>query len=157
MRKVFCSTNLTIITSVALASCATPASITTLRPSGGPESATPQLARFMRERVNVPFAFAMMESETNRPIRMHKAAGLMREAARHLVHWSTPPSASPQGREVFYAYAQSLERHIGRLEFASAARETDAIANSLERIRQTCNDCHHFFRPASQLSRDVMF
>ncbi len=129
----------------------------TLRPSEGPESATPQLARFMRERVNVPFAFAMMESETNRPLRMRKAAGLMREAARRLVHWSTPPTVSPQGQQVFHAYAQSLERHIGRLELASTTRETGGIANSLERIRQTCNDCHHFFRPASQLSRDVMF
>lgn len=110
----------------------------------------------MRERINVPFAFAMMETASNRPRRMHKAAGMMRLAAQRLVHWD-PPAASAEGRDVFFAFARSLERHIGRFEAASAAQDTRAIAESLERIRQTCNDCHHFFRPASKTSPDVMF
>jgi hypothetical protein len=159
MGTVFCSFERLLITILTAASCAPAATTSTMsfHAPGGPESAAPQLARFMRERVNVPFAFAMMEAATMRPHRMHTAAGLMRDAARHLVHWSNPPAVSDEGRQVFVAYAQSLERHIGRLERASTQRDTDAITDSLERIRQTCNGCHHLFRPASRISRDVLF
>jgi len=88
---------------------------------------------------------------------MHKAAGVLRVAARHLMHWSDPPVVSAEGRDVFFAYATDLERRIEVLEHATAVHDPEAITDSLEGIRRTCNGCHHFFRPASGVSRDVLF
>jgi cytochrome c556 len=113
------------------------------------------LARFMRENLNVPFSFAMMATATKRPHRVHMAASVLREAAYHLADWPDPPAVSMQGRDVFYAYATNLAYHVRRLERATAGHDAPQVAYSLERIRQTCNSCHSFFRPASRFSPDV--
>ena len=144
--------NLSIIAIAALAGCAAPATA-----SGGPATVlkAPSLARFMRESLNVPFSFAMMATASQRPHRVVKAASLLGDAAHHLADWADPPRVSPQGREVFYAYAANLGHHVRRLEFATQHRDAEATADSLEQIRQTCNRCHNFFRPASRISPDV--
>lgn len=114
------------------------------------------LARFMREEVNVPFSFVMIEAATEHGgRRVHKAASVLREAARDLVEWTDPPVMSDEGRDVFHAYAQNLELHVARLE--DAAERHEDSAESVEQIRQTCNSCHRFFRPASFLSPDVAY
>jgi len=116
------------------------------------------LARFMREEVNIPFSFVMLESATTqRDRRVHRAAMVLREAAQDLMHWSDPPVFSDEGREVFFAYAQNLEHHVTRLEDAAAHSEDQLAADSVEQIRQTCNHCHRFFRPASVISSDVAY
>jgi hypothetical protein len=137
---------------VLACSCAAPVSIpTTTR-------ATPPLARFMREEVNVPFAFVMLETASaQRGRRVHKAASILREAAHDLVHWSDPPVASDEARDVFYAYAENLEFHVTHLEDAAAHHEHVRTLDTLEQIRQTCNHCHHYFRPASVISPDVAY
>lgn len=110
----------------------------------------------MREAVNVPFSFVQIEAATEqRDVRVHRAATVLRAAAQDLIQWSDPPVASEEGREVFYAYAQNLEFHSARLEDAAAHREDSA--ESVEQIRQTCNHCHRYFRPASFLSPDVAY
>lgn len=115
-----------------------------------------QLSRFMREAVNVPFAFVLLETaSTPRGPRIHKAASILREAAHDLVHWADPPVMSNEGREVFYAYAENLEYHVTRLE--DAAAHDVLTLDALEQIRQTCNHCHRFFRPASVISPDVAY
>jgi hypothetical protein len=118
-----------------------------------------QLGRFMRESMNVPFAFVMLETATaqQRGRRVHKAATFLHDAARDLVEWAQPPTATAEGREVFYTYAQHLEYHAARLEDAAAQRDTHLATDTLEEIRQTCNDCHHFFRPAAKFSPDVAY
>jgi hypothetical protein len=117
-----------------------------------------QLARFMREEVSVPFSFVMLETATaRRGRRVHRAATVLREAARDLAHWSDPPVASDEGRDVFYAYAENLELHVARLEEAAAHHEPQATADTVEEIRQTCNHCHRFFRPTSFISPDVAY
>jgi hypothetical protein len=116
------------------------------------------LARFMREEVSVPFSFVMLEqATTRRGRRVHRAATVLREAARDLAHWSDPPVFSDEGRDVFYAYAENLEYHVARLEEAAAHREPELAAHTVEEIRQTCNHCHRFFRPASVISPDVAY
>jgi hypothetical protein len=116
------------------------------------------LARFMREEVGVPFSFVMLETaSTPRERRVHKAAGVLREAATSLVHWTDPPVPGDEARGVFYAYAENLELHAARLEDAAANRELDLAAESVEQIRQTCNQCHRFFRPSSVISPDVAY
>jgi hypothetical protein len=117
-----------------------------------------QLAQFMREMVSVPYSFAMLETAgKKRPQRMYKAATVLRASAQHLSHWSDPPTVSAQGREVFYAYARNLVHHVGRLEASVQEHDTEVLVDSLEQIRQTCNNCHRYFRPASRLSSDVLF
>jgi cytochrome c556 len=149
MLRVMVSLNI----GVFMISCAAPsqAFVETARPVA-------PLSRFMREEVSVPFSFAMLATASaHRGRRVHQAASMLREAAHDLVHWSDPPAVSEQGQRVFYAYAENLEYHVSRLEHAAANREPEQAADSLEQIRQTCNSCHHFFRPASRISPDVAY
>lgn len=115
------------------------------------------LGRFMREAVNVPFAFVQLETVTaaHRGRRVHKAANMLHAAARDLVDWSSPPVDTAEGREVFVTYAQQLEYYAATLE--DGANERDLAVDTLDDIRQTCNDCHHFFRPAAKISPDVAY
>jgi hypothetical protein len=132
-------------------SCAAPATLAVPN-----EPALPQLGRFMRESVNVPFSFVMLETAAaTHGRRVHKGASLLHAAARDLVDWSNPPVVSEQGREVFFTYARQLVDHAARLEDAAAQREAQDTVDTVEEIRQTCNGCHHFFRPASKISPDV--
>ena len=129
-----------------------------------PEPAQPErdlqrdtvLARFMRERVNVPFSFALVEHvDGQHPRRVYRAAVVLREAAQSLIHWNDPPVASAEARQVFYAYAQNLEYHVSLLEVAAGEFDAQESSLSLLEIRDTCNSCHRFFRPASLISNDV--
>jgi cytochrome c556 len=116
-----------------------------------------ELARFMRESVNVPFSFAVFEAEQQqRPRRVQHAALVLQDAVANLVYWPEPPAVSEPARDVFYTYARELERQVSGLEVAARAHDVDQTAASLEGIRQTCNTCHHFFRPASVISQDVL-
>ena len=144
-----------MIWSVALVgACAAP--IAQLEDSG-PLSPAP-LARFMREAVNVPFAFVMLETATaQRERRVHRAAVALRSAAHDLIRWSDPPVMTEEGRGVFLAYAQNLEHNVARLEDAAARREVELAVETVEQIRQTCNHCHRFFRPTSIISSDVAY
>ncbi len=130
-------------------SCAAPAAPIVASDPLPPRAPEDPLARFMREEVNVPFAFMMLETSARRGPRVHKAAVILGEAARDLVHWSDPP-VTGEAREVFYAYAENLEYHVERLE------QTFTL-DTVEQIRQTCNHCHRFFRPASAISQDVAY
>ena len=110
----------------------------------------------MREQVNVPFAFAFLENDGHRrPIRFERAAGVLKEAARDLIQWDDPPVSSDAGRDVFFAYARNLEQQVARFELAARNHDLVDATDRLESIRQTCNSCHRFFRPASSVSDDV--
>ncbi|GEM_PF-2661530 len=137
-------------------SCAAPGTV--VEESAPSALSTAPLGRFMREEVNVPFSFVMLETASaQRNRRVHKAASLLREAARDLAQWSDPPVDSVEGRDVFFAYAQNLEFHVARLEDAAAHHQEEESADTVEEIRQTCNHCHRFFRPASVISPDVAY
>lgn len=123
----------------------------------GPLTTAP-LARFMREEVNVPFAFVMFETATaQREKRVHRAAVALRDAAHDLAHWSDPPVVTDEGRAVFFAYAENLQVHVARLEDAAIRKEPEVAVESVEQIRQTCNHCHRFFRSTSSISSDVAY
>lgn len=114
--------------------------------------ARPRLARFMREVVNVPFSFAVLEHDgARRPVRYRGAALVLHGAVRDLARWQAPPTVSPEGRAVFYTYARHLERQVARLE--RATRDPDPVETGarLDAIRQTCDGCHRFFRPPSAI------
>lgn len=139
-------------------SCAAPAAHVVPTEPALPVHADAPLGRFMRESVNVPFAFVLLETATqHRGTRVHKAATFLHDAARDLADWARPPAQTAEAREVFYTYAQHLAYHAARLEDAAAQHETQLAAATVEDIRQTCNDCHHFFRPAAKFSPDVAY
>lgn len=118
-----------------------------------PERTSPRLARFMREMVGIPYAFAVLASDRpGRESRIRHAAVALHEAVHDLVHWTDPPVESDAARGVFVAYATSLEQQVEEL---AATRDTTQAAQSLEGIRRTCNHCHRYFRPASRTSPDV--
>ena len=120
------------------------------------ERKNPRLARFMRETVNIPYAIALLAIQRpGREARVHRAAIVLRDAVQDLVHWTDPPVGSKAARDVFFAYAHNLEHHVGRLELATRMQDAELTAYSLEGIRQTCNQCHRFFRPANKISADV--
>jgi hypothetical protein len=102
----------------------------------------------MREGVNVPFSFAVLEHDgARRPRGFRSAARVLRLAVDDLVHWDDPPGASAESREVFYTYARHLEWQVAQLELATRRDDTDDTGARLEAIRGTCDRCHHFFRP----------
>jgi len=110
----------------------------------------------MREMVNTPYAFALLASHhPRRDARVHRAAVVLHDAVQDLVHWQDPPVTTDAGREVFFAYAHNLEYEVDRLEFAARTQDAALAAHSLQGIRQTCNHCHRFFRPANRISADV--
>lgn len=112
----------------------------------------------MRETVNVPYSFALLANygpPNAAPVRIHRAAIALQDAVQDLVHWSNPPVGSEAARAVFYAYAESLEHQVKRLEVAARSQDPELVNHSLEGIRQTCNRCHRYFRPASKISPDV--
>jgi len=143
-----------VVTSGCVAASLTPA----LAPSPAPVRSNTELARFMREMVNVPFSFAMLEHDgRQRQVRYQRAAIVLRDAVRDLVHWHDPPGASAAASEVFFEYARDLERQVGRFEIAARHHDVAGTAQQLEAIRQTCNSCHRFFRPSSVISADVVY
>ena len=142
--------NRLVMTLALLSACAA-----TLPPKR-PSKHTPQLARFMREMVNIPYSIALLANEKpGREARVNRAAIVLQDAAQDLVHWTDPPVGSTAARDVFYAYAQNLEHHVARLELATRTQDNALAANSLEGSRQTCYQCHRFFRPANKISADV--
>src|SRR5688572_1511280 len=126
----------------------TPAA-TAARPNTG-------LARFMRESVNVPFSVAVLERHGDRRARWFLgSAWVLRDAARDLAEWPTPPTRSASARAVFYTYAAQLDRQVERFEDAARSGDLAATTRGLLAIRETCNACHKFFRPATAASADV--
>jgi hypothetical protein len=110
----------------------------------------------MREMVNVPYSVALLaHHRPGREARVHRAALVLQDAVEDLAHWDNPPGGSDAARAVFFAYAHNLEHHVVQLQHASRAQDADLAARSLEGIRQTCNQCHRFFRPANKISADV--
>jgi cytochrome c556 len=112
------------------------------------------LSRYMRETLGMAFSFAQTEHRHTR--RVHSAAIALQDGANGLIHWSDPPVASAEAREVFYAYAGDLMRRVSMLEAATRAYDADDTAYHLRNIRETCNTCHRYFRPAAVISPDVL-
>jgi len=140
------------------AGCARPFAAPGGRETVRPASSTLELARFMRETVNVPFSFAVLEYEgPQRHRRIERAAVVLKDAVRDLVHWQAPPVVSAEARDVFFEYARQLERQVADFEVAARAHDLDATASRLEAVRQSCNSCHRLFRPASVVSVDVVY
>lgn len=101
----------------------------------------------MREHVNVPFSYAMIETTSaNRPVRVHKAALVLTLAARSLNEWKNPPVESEDGRAVFFEYARDLARRATDLERTARVHDTALTVQTLVEIQAVCTSCHRLFR-----------
>lgn len=128
---------------------------------GAPAASAPtidsmaELARLMKDEINAPFSrltflvFHGAEVEAD-PVtladELSRNAALLREAIGRLRALRQVPTRTDEGRAVFEAYTESVERSTTQLVDAIAAGAGGVAAAQLERIAETCNDCHHFFR-----------
>jgi hypothetical protein len=98
----------------------------------------------MRETMNVPFSFAMIEAAGDKDSpRVARAAAVLDQAAKGLRMWKDPPGNTIAARAVFFEYAKNLETQVVRLQ-----TEPEDAGHHLQAIRATCNGCHRFFRPS---------
>jgi hypothetical protein len=77
---------------------------------------------------------------------LEHTATVLRGAIGQLRDWREPPTQSTEGRDVFYAYAASVDRQAQELFDAIARRDGNTAAAQMQDIADTCNNCHHFFR-----------
>jgi cytochrome c556 len=119
-----------------------------------PAPTSPALNALMNQQVNAAFtrlsffAFHADQAESPEVARRElvHAANKLAAATSQLREWPDPPVESAQGRDVFHTYAMSLDDDTRRLLQAAIANDNDGAMRTLERIAETCNNCHHFFR-----------
>jgi cytochrome c553 len=124
-------------------------------PEAPPTNQVTPLNRLMKGEVNPTFSRLIvlvfhsdnldMNPEVLK-VERQRAALILKRAVARLREWSDPPTQSPEGREVFYTYANSVDRAAQRLVAAVERDDNAAAAGELEQIATTCNNCHHFFR-----------
>jgi hypothetical protein len=116
---------------------------------------SPELTEIMKNEVNQPFSALMFlvfhsaESDPDgeldfaeiKPPVMTLQLGISK--VRAMVN---PPVQTAEAREVFLTYVDSLVRDSESLSQALAGRDRPQMERVLQKITQTCNDCHHFFR-----------
>lgn len=74
------------------------------------------------------------------------AASKLQLGIRRLRDWQQLPTETSEGRDVFITFANSVDKSTEQLVTA-ISRNDDATAQAqLEKIADTCNNCHHFFR-----------
>jgi hypothetical protein len=113
------------------------------------------LGALMKNEINpafskVVFLLAHGDSmpEDPRAVRgeLEVAGNNLQRAIGKLRLWHNPPTESDQGRDVFLTYAGSLDGMTSKLMQAIGANDRQAALGQLEKIADTCNNCHHFFR-----------
>lgn len=139
-----------VVFSVVLVACAAPAP-----PPHPTIRKVEQLGLLMKNDVNPAFsklAFFLAHSDTleedPKTVRFEiesSGANLM-TAIGKLRLWHDPPTDSVQGREVFLTYAASIDAMTQKMLDAIGRDDRAVALDQLEKIADTCNNCHHFFR-----------
>ena len=115
---------------------------------------SPELNALMNNEVNPSFtrlSFLVFHAEDTPDAQAARGelatmANRLATAARQLSAWPDPPVRTKEGRDVFQTYSASVYADAQRLVEAAGANDRAGSVRILERIAQTCNDCHHFFR-----------
>jgi hypothetical protein len=121
-----------------------------------PDAGMAALAALMKNQINPAFSKLtflvfhgdeLQEDPNAVRMEMQRAATTLRGSISQLREWpEVSSSQSPEGREVFYTYAASVDRQTQRLFEAIEKRDNDTAATQMQDIADTCNNCHHFFR-----------
>lgn len=124
-------------------------------PEAPPTNQVTPLGLLMKNQVNATFSKLVvfifhsdtleMEPEALKA-ELRRAGQTLKGALARVREWNDPPTQSPEGREVFYTYANSVDRATQRLVDAIERDDNAAAATEMEQIANTCNSCHHFFR-----------
>ena len=128
---------------------------------GGAKSAQPveqpkllhsaELNEIMKNEVNQPFSaltflvFHAQEGELDFA-KITLPASSLRLGVAKVRAIVNPPVQTNEAREVFFTYVDSLVRDSESLVNAVGYRDRAKTEAALNKISDTCNNCHHFFR-----------
>jgi len=138
---------------LGLAACGTPAA---KQPTTKPLIATmAELGVLMKNEINPAFSrltFLMFHGgdvETDEAVlkaELERHASSLRRGMARLRAWGRVPAQTEEGRQVFFTYADSVDKSTERLVDSIRKGEQFSAATQLAQIADTCNNCHHFFR-----------
>jgi hypothetical protein len=109
----------------------------------------------MKNEVNQPFSalmFLVFHSDEVSPdgeldfAKIEAPVATLQTGIEKVRAMVNPPVQTAESREVFLTYVDSLVRDSASLGEALAGKDLPRLEKVLEKITQTCNDCHHFFR-----------
>ena len=116
---------------------------------------SPELNEIMKNEVNQPFSalmFLVFHSAETSPdgeldfAEITAPVATLRTGVAKVQAMVNPPVQTAESREVFLTYVDSLVRDSELLAQALAGKNRPRMEQVLQKITQTCNDCHHFFR-----------
>lgn len=116
---------------------------------------SPELNEIMKNEVNQPFSalmFLVFHSAESDPdgeldfAEIEAPVTTLRTGIAKVRAMVNPPVQTAEAREVFLTYVDSLVRDSESLGQALAGKDRPRMEKVLQKITQTCNDCHHFFR-----------
>lgn len=116
---------------------------------------SPELNEIMKNEVNQPFSalmFLVFHSDEASPdgeldfSKIEVPVATLQTGIEKVRAMVNPPVQTAESREVFLTYVDSLVRDSASLGQALAGKDRPRMEQVLEKITQTCNDCHHFFR-----------
>lgn len=113
---------------------------------------SPELNDIMKNEVNQPFSaltFLVFHSEPGSDLDFAKItvpASSLRLGIAKVRAIVNPPVQTNEAREVFFTYVDSLVRDSEVLVGAVGYHDRAKTEGALNRISETCNNCHHFFR-----------
>jgi hypothetical protein len=110
-----------------------------------------ELNDIMKNEVNEPFSaltFLVFHAEGGELdfARISLPASSLRLGVAKVRAIVNPPVQTNEAREVFFTYVDSLVRDSESLVGAVGFRDRAKTEAALNRISDTCNNCHHFFR-----------
>lgn len=121
----------------------------------GPAKKIAALGALMKNDINPPFSRltflvfhgdSMGEDGAQLAAEMRRYADALRASCARLKTWQEVPAGTQEAREVFYTFAESVDKMTDKLVAAVTSGDLAVAETQLERIADTCNNCHHFFR-----------
>jgi cytochrome c556 len=113
------------------------------------------LAALMKNQINPSFSKltflvfhgAELQEDPNAVrLEMQRAATQLRGSISELRDWRELPTQSKEGRDVFNAFATSVDRQAQSLFDAIQHGDGVTTEAQMQDMADTCNNCHHFFR-----------
>lgn len=124
---------------IAIVGCATPA---VKKPAESVE-----LGAIMKAKMNQPFSALTFLVQDGSELDLGSLQGAVQTLLTGICSIPDLPDQTESARLVFRTYVDTIARQSRQFVRAAAVVDRQGMAQSLEKISRTCNDCHHFFRP----------
>ena len=149
--------NRLVLLALVLAGCPANKPPPPVKPDPGPDQAAlAELGLLMKNDINPAFSklsFLVQHGDGDEDsdpnalkAEIQTSAAKLRTSIARLRTWQHPPTTTKEGRDVFYAFAGSIETTLSKFDDAMTRDDRTAAASSLEQVAKTCENCHHFFR-----------